>query len=102
VACWAKRGEGVRWAAQLGCWRGRGKERAGVLGWNERGGPAGLLTGLGWFSGLGFFSSSIFFPFLTQTKLKLFEFKFEFEFKPSTQTNKTMHQHECTTKLALK
>jgi hypothetical protein len=45
------------------------------LGWNERGGPAGLLTGLGWISGLGFFSSSIFFPFLTQTKLKLFELK---------------------------
>ena len=95
-----------RWAAGKGGPSGSGllgqKGRGHVLGWNERGGPAGLLTGLGWFSGLGFFSSSIFFPFLTQTKLKLFEFKFEFEFKPSTQTNKTMHQHECTTKLALK
>jgi len=37
--------------------------------------------------------------FLIQTKPKLFEFKFEFEFNPSTQTNKTMHQHECINKV---
>ena len=60
-----------------GCW-------ADLLGL----GPVGFL----------FFSS----PFLFLTTLKLFEFKFEFEFKPSTQTNKTIHQHECTNKLALK
>ena len=48
---------------------------------------------------LGFpFPSLFYFP----TTLKLFEFKFEFEFNPSTETNKTMHQHECTNKLNLR
>ena len=88
------RGE-VVWAAGVG----RGKERwAGVLRWNERGGPAGLLTGLGWFSGLGFFSSSIFFPFLTQTKLKLFLNSNPYAIKQ----NKTCTSMNATTKFKLR
>ena len=63
-------------------------------------------VGPDWFGVFGLdwsfsFSSSISFPFLFLIPLKLFEFKFEFEFNPSTQTNKTMHQHECTDKLSL-
>ena len=46
-----------------------------------------------WFWVSGFLSYLLF-----QTKLKLFEFKLEFELNPSTQTNKTMHQHECNNK----
>ena len=88
--CWRVAAAGrYRWATQqeLGsrvrslsgeraCWR------ALLVGRAERRG-----------AGLGFpFPSLFYFP----TTLKLFEFKFEFEFNPSTQTNKTMHQHECT------
>ena len=39
--------------------------------------------------------------FLFQTSHNLFEFKFEFEFNSSTQTNKTMLQHECSNILTL-
>jgi len=58
-------------------------------------------VGLGFSWVLGFLSFFFFhfFSFLlfkqTQTTLKLFEFKLEFEFNPSTQTSKTMLQHEC-------
>jgi hypothetical protein len=48
--------------------------------------------------GLGFLFTIIFY---FKTPLKLFEFKFKFEFNPSTQTNKTMRQHECTNKFNL-
>ena len=84
------------WAGFLGT-----VERAGGMGWSEKGKEAGLGWGEegrrerfgppGWVWAFYFLSS-----FLFQTKLKLFEFKLEFEFNPSTQTNKTMHQHECT------
>ena len=82
------------------------REREGKLGprgvWVGFPGQFGLsLAGLGLgFSFLYFlFSLFFFFSFLlfkqTQTTLKLFEFKLEFEFNPSTQTSKTMLQHEC-------
>ena len=45
------------------------------------------------------FSISFSFPISNQLKLKLFAFKFKFEFNPSTQTKRTMHQHECDNKL---
>ena len=50
--------------------------------------------------GLGFRFGFPLFYFLFQTPLKLkpFEFKFKFEFNPSTQTKRTMHQHECNNK----
>ena len=46
------------------------------------------------------------FPFLFPISYfkhysNLIEFKFKFEFNPSTQTNKTMLQHECTNILSL-
>ena len=76
-------------------------ERAGPRKRGQLGvtGLTGLETGFGYSSVLFLFLSPLFyFP----TTLKLFEFKFEFEFNPSTQTKRTMHQHECTNKLALK
>ena len=90
---------GCLWEKELGRgnagwaerWEGKEEEKAG-----KRAGPL-RIAGLDFF-----FPFSFFFFKQTQTTLKLFEFKFEFEFNPSTQTNKTMHQHECTTKLALK
>ena len=93
----------VRAGGSLRCsWAG-----AVLLGWSEKGKEAGLGWGEegrrerfgppGWVWAFYFLSS-----FLFQTKLKLFEFKLEFEFNPSTKTNKTMGQHECTNKLALK
>ena len=82
---------GASWAAALGQrWEGKEEEKAG-----KRAGPL-RIAGLDFF-----FPFSFFFFKQTQTTLKLFEFKFEFEFNPSTQTNKTMHQHECTSMLNL-
>jgi len=71
----------VGWAAR----EGRGRSGLGLLGW------AGVLFSFP-FLFLFYFS----FLFLIQTK---FEFKYEFEFKP--HSNKSMHQHECTTNLNL-
>ena len=85
---WAERG----WAAERAQGKGRREWATGLMmDW------AGLV-GLGWVS---------FFSFLFATSLqfkpnKLIEFKLEFEFNPNTQTNKIMHQHECTNKFALK
>ena len=80
-----------------GIWAGPGI--AGPRGKKRRFGPTGLLcwVGLDWQRVWVFYFLS-FFYFLFQTKLNLFEFKLEFEFNPSTQTNKTMHQHECNNK----
>ena len=79
---------------------------ASVIGWLKRrcwaGGAAGPAQKVGprggrwvWAGklGLGLLSISL-FPNLIQTK---FEFKYEFEFNP--QSNKSMHQHECNTKI---
>ena len=74
-------------------------------------GPAGEVDwvagrrgkeGAGWAAGLGslflFLSSflPLFFFFWFSNFTQTIEFKHEFEFNPSTQTNKIMHQHECT------
>jgi len=79
------------------CWAGlsarAGWDWAAVLGFAGRGGKrswAGLVSD---------FLSSFPILFLFQIKFKLFEFKLEFEFNPSTQTSKTMHQHECNNKI---
>ena len=87
----------------------RGEEKElGRAGWKERGdglGRAGAWAGpvfLGWaglLKGSVFFLFPILFYFQTPLKLKPFEFKFKFEFKPSTQTKRTMHQHECNHKI---
>ena len=79
-------------------WAVRGeRERVGRgPSWEKKGPRVGLDCWVGFGFGLGwvFFYFSFFSP-LTQTKLKRNEFKFKFEFNPITQTNKTMHQHEC-------
>ena len=109
---------GCEWRAARGKGRERGagwallgqaRERGSwvELGWTDRGSRLGRgwFVELGWvdFGSLGWFPFSSLSPlFYFPTTLKLFEFKVEFEFNPSTQTNKTMHQHECTNKLALK
>jgi len=101
---------GGRWAA-LACWavsarawaeRERELGRCG-LGWRRRSDRAGL----GWRWGLGQLGCYAvgFWVFLSFLYFKpnsnLGEFKFKFEFKPSTQTKRTMHQHECTTMFIL-
>jgi len=105
------------WAAR-GVWEGR-EERAtrewagdGVgLRRKKRNGPRWKFLGrretAGWAqAGLGLGLPFLFLVFsllfLFQTSHYLFEFKFEFEFNSSTQTNKTILQHECTNMLALK
>ena len=85
---------------RLGCWVGlpaglglpRGNREWAGAGGKGRG-PSWAEARVGLDTGFGFPS----FLFLSSfsNKLKPFEFKFEFEFNPSTQTNKTMHQHEC-------
>ena len=85
--------------------RGRGLGCSRVWGW------VGCWAGLRWFGPLswmayGFrlscrFGFSNLFPFFFFKPHNLFEFKFKFEFNPNTQSNKTMHQHECTSMLNL-
>ena len=85
--------------------RGRGLGCSRVWGW------VGCWAGLRWFGPLswmayGFrlscrFGFSNLFPFFFFKPHNLFEFKFKFEFNPNTQSNKTMHQHECTRMLNL-
>ena len=85
--------------------RGRGLGCSRVWGW------VGSWAGLRWFGPLswmayGFrlscrFGFSNLFPFFFFKPHNLFEFKFKFEFNPNTQSNKTMHQHECTSMLNL-
>ena len=102
VAGWAE-------AEQAGLRSGEGKSlgRAGPCGEEEKEDWAGTRVehGLGclrdWarlLKGLGFLFTILFY---FKTPHKLFEFKFKFEFNPSTQTNKTMRQHECTNKFNL-
>ena len=70
---------------------GRGGER-------EAGRTSGEATWAAWFR-LGWVSFLfLLFYFLFQTPLKLFEFKFKFEFNPSTQTKRSIYQHECNNK----
>jgi hypothetical protein len=86
--------EGAAWGSWAGYWAepahaGRREEEEG-----SGLGPTGLAA---------FFSSSFLFSFPT---LKLFKQFYldsnKFEFKPYTlNTNKTMHQRECTNKLIL-
>ena len=104
-----RRAHGAECAERAGCWAGAGEAavREGVLGrwrgkpgWAERGEReecCGLGLKLGW-AAMGFLFFWVFSSFLFQTSLKLIEFKLEFEFNPSTQTIKTMHQHECNNK----
>ena len=91
-----------RWALRDGPLRrlGQAGKRRKVSGpgcWAEFGLPIGfrfLVLGLSWVSFL--------FPFLFKlTQPNLFEFKIEFEFNSNTQSNKAMHQHECTNILTL-
>ena len=90
----AERGEG-RWA-RWADWAAGKRERA------DRAGRPGPAWEKGWarWAGLGFSYSLL--PVLFLNPTQLFEFKFKFEFNPSTQTIKTMHQHECTNKLNLR
>ena len=67
--------------------RGKGKGGGPGRGWVGLRVWAGVL-------GLGSFSISSSLLFLIQTK---FEFKYKFEFKP--HSIKSMHQHECNTKI---
>jgi hypothetical protein len=101
-SCW-RAGPGCRGgraaraaAALLGrCGSGVREGRAGRQGRKKRervGRPTGF--GLGFRFGFPLF----YFLFQTPLKLKPFEFKFKFEFNPSTQTKRTMHQHECNNK----
>jgi hypothetical protein len=81
--------------------RGR-KEREGVLGlgWpmREKGGRGKTGPAKGFWAAS--FPSSFPFPFPTLKPFKPFHLNSNrFEFKPNT--NKTMHQHECTSKLTL-
>ena len=83
---------GSCWAAGLGKGKG-GARREGVLGWVWV-----SCFGFGWVS----FLLLLLFLFLFKlTQPNLFEFKIEFEFNSNTQTNKTMLQHDATTKLNL-
>ena len=77
--------------------RGGGGRATAGLSWAEGGSGPSVLLGLGWFQ--------VFLPlffFLVFNFTQTIELKFEFEFNPSTQTNETMLQHECTNMLALK
>ena len=103
-----REGRGLRWSSGSGRadWAERWEKEkkmgrgAGLTGERNKEERAGLVFVVGLETGFGFPSFLSLSSF--SNKLKPFEFKFEFEFNPSTQTNKTMHQHECTTKLALK
>jgi len=91
----ARAGKGGELAA-LTCGIGPRMGFAGPTQGKRRGVWAGL--GLVWVL-VVFFSYSISYLFsllfpIQQTQLKPFEFKFKIEFSSSTQTNKTMHQHE--------
>ena len=83
---------GAGWAD----WAAGKRERA------ERAGRPGPAWEKGWarWAGLGFSYSLL--PVLFLNPTQLFEFKFKFEFNPSTQTIKTVDQHECTNKLNLR
>ena len=81
---------------ELGRGTGLGREKSGSRAEEkerERGlGRPGWVLGWVWFPFSILFLSS--FLFLIQTK---FEFKYKFEFKP--HSIKSMHQHECNTKI---
>ena len=87
-AGWAECREELGWTGI--CWAARDERKgAAAVGWV---GLVGLLRWVCFFS----FSSSFLFFFWFSNFTQTIEFKHEFEFNPSTQTNKTMHQHECT------
>ena len=89
---WAGDGVGLRRKKRNGPrWKFMGRMERETAGWAQ----AGLVLGLP----LLFLVFSLLFLF--QTLHNLFEFKFEFEFNSSTQTNKTMLQHECSNILTL-
>ena len=94
------RGEGVAGRNRLGRRRAAGAGRwLGLAGGSKLGRGEREKEGAGWAGLLGFGLGSVLSSFLFQTKLKPFEFKLEFELNSSTQTNKTMHQHECNNKV---
>ena len=73
---------------------------AAGAGEGERDRGLGRETELGWVcfrDGLG--SLFLFYSISKTNTQILIEFKFQFEFKPSTQTKRTMHQHECNNKI---
>ena len=81
--------------------RRRAGAKAGPLG---AAGPRKRKAGLGHWVGLEEFGFGLGLVFLFYSISKanipiLIEFKFQFEFKPSTQTKRTMHQHECNNKI---
>ena len=85
-------------AGSLGC---RVLGRCGRKLGRERG-----RTGPGFWDWAGVLGFAMGFRFLFPISYfkhytNLIEFKFKFEFNPSTQTNKTMLQHECTNILSL-
>ena len=97
--CVGPRGSGPRGEAGLAregnkLGRGEREKRAGPgLSWWA----SGMGFGLGCFGfGFGFSFSFYFFSFLNLIQTK-FEFKYKFEFKP--HSIKSMHQHECNTKI---
>jgi hypothetical protein len=91
-------GGGVELGRALDCLGWCGRERSGELGragplGGERGNWAGVLVS-------SFFLLFFLFSFfLSYFKLKLLDFKFKLEFNPSTQTKRTMHQHECNNRI---
>ena len=82
--------------------RGGKRARSGPWGKGKVGQRFGLPTGFGLVSLFFFwvFLSYFLFP-ISKHYSNLIEFKFKFELNPSTQTNKTMLQQECTNILTL-
>ena len=98
----------------MGWFRGKGNGLAEALAWAGLGRARGKKTSgpkeegcVGWVwnqAGLGsflFLSPFYFYFFYFKHYSILIEFKYKFEFNPSTQTNKTMLQHDAATKFKL-